>query len=153
MGWSMLIWVGLGYWWEIYDHIDAAHPRLILRDAFRQCLLGAASVIPVRISAAAGPQPFVRALFAVSAWVLRACFRLKRGGLRRLGSAHYVMMWGWERRRRGLDGRSKTPGPMACGLLDFRRTGHSGTANGVTVHLSGALAIRSSRVAEPACDR
>ena len=41
----MLVWVALGYWWELYDHIDAAHPRVILRDAFRQCLVGAASLI------------------------------------------------------------------------------------------------------------
>ena len=24
MGWSMLVWVGLGYWWEIYDRVDVA---------------------------------------------------------------------------------------------------------------------------------
>ncbi len=35
LGWSMLVWVALGYWWEIYDRIDAALPRVaILRDAF-----------------------------------------------------------------------------------------------------------------------
>src|SRR3954462_8683713 len=45
MGWSMVVWVALGYWWEIYDQIDAAHPRVILRDAFRQCLVGAVAVV------------------------------------------------------------------------------------------------------------
>src|SRR5580704_6075959 len=45
MGWSMVVWVALGYWWEIYDRIDATHPRVILRDAFRQCLLGAILVV------------------------------------------------------------------------------------------------------------
>ena len=44
MGWSMLVWVALGFWWAIYDRIDSSDPRVILRDAFRQCLLGAASV-------------------------------------------------------------------------------------------------------------
>src|SRR5271169_1388593 len=43
--WAMVMWVGLGYWWEIYDRIDAAHPRVILRDAFRQCLLGSALMV------------------------------------------------------------------------------------------------------------
>ena len=43
--WSMLVWVGLAAWWEIYDRIDATHPRVILRDAFRQCLLGAVAVV------------------------------------------------------------------------------------------------------------
>jgi len=35
LGWSILVWVGLGYWWEIYDRIDAGSPRIILRDAAR----------------------------------------------------------------------------------------------------------------------
>ena len=52
LGWSMLIWVALGYWWEIYDRIDAALPRVILRDAFRQCLLGSAVGGAVPIPAA-----------------------------------------------------------------------------------------------------
>src|SRR5579871_4661515 len=45
LGFSMLIWVALAYWWELYDRIDSAHPRVILRDAFRQCLTGALFVI------------------------------------------------------------------------------------------------------------
>jgi len=94
MGWSMLIWVGLGYWWEIYDHIDAAHPRLILRDAFRQCLLGAASVILFEYLQRLDLSRSFVALFAVSAWVLLCLFRMNAGGLRRLGSAHYVMIVG-----------------------------------------------------------
>src|SRR6201997_849580 len=43
--WVMLVWVGLGYWWEIYDHIDLGAPRVILRDAFRQCLVGSVLTI------------------------------------------------------------------------------------------------------------
>ncbi len=30
LGWSMLVWIALGFWWEIYDRIEAAHPRVIL---------------------------------------------------------------------------------------------------------------------------
>lgn len=45
LGWSLVVWVALGLWWEVYDRIDAADVRVILRDAFRQCLLGAASII------------------------------------------------------------------------------------------------------------
>ena len=40
LGWSMLVWIALGFWWEIYDRIEAAHSRVILTDAIRQCLLG-----------------------------------------------------------------------------------------------------------------
>src|SRR5271154_6268861 len=45
LGWSLLVWVAFGYWWKIYDRVDSAHPRVILRDAFRQCLVGAVCVI------------------------------------------------------------------------------------------------------------
>ena len=27
MGWSMLVWLALGYWWDLYDRIDSAHRR------------------------------------------------------------------------------------------------------------------------------
>ena len=43
--WSLAVWVSLGFWWELYDRVNAANVRVILRDAFRQCLLGAASII------------------------------------------------------------------------------------------------------------
>jgi hypothetical protein len=44
-GWSMVVWLALGFWWDLYDRLDSAHPRVILRDAFRQCLMGAASLV------------------------------------------------------------------------------------------------------------
>src|SRR5579863_1564480 len=64
LGWSIVVWVALGYWWELYDRMDAAHPSVILRDAFRQCLTGAASVILLEfLSRLDLSRPFV-ALFA-----------------------------------------------------------------------------------------
>ena len=44
-GWAMVVWVGLGYWCGFDHRIDAALPRIILRDAFRQCLLGSALLV------------------------------------------------------------------------------------------------------------
>jgi hypothetical protein len=29
LGWSIVVWVAVASWWEIYDRIDAAHPRAI----------------------------------------------------------------------------------------------------------------------------
>ncbi|HTS76922.1 MAG TPA: sugar transferase [Bryobacteraceae bacterium] len=99
MGWSMLVWVGLGYWFELYDHIDSAHPRVILRDVFRQCLLGTAAVILFEYSQRLDlSRPFV-ALFAGYAWVLLCLFRLNAGRVlrvvrREFGSPRYVMVAG-----------------------------------------------------------
>ena len=105
LGWSMLVWVALGYWWEIYDRIDAALPRVILRDAFRQCLLGSALVVLFqylfRLTAAetaADARSFL-GLFAGFTWVLLCLVRLNAGRLLgafrgRFGVAHYVMVVG-----------------------------------------------------------
>jgi exopolysaccharide biosynthesis polyprenyl glycosylphosphotransferase len=99
MGWSMLVWVALGYWWEMYDHIDSAHPRVILRDAFRQCLMGAASVIVFEYLRRMDLSRAFVALFSVYAWVLLCLFRLNasrvlRAVRRGFGSAQYVMVAG-----------------------------------------------------------
>ena len=99
LGWSTLIWVALGRWWELYDHIDAAHPRIILRDAFRQCLLGAASLILFEYIQRMDLSRSFVALFAAYAWVVLCLFRLNGGRIMRVyrrgfGSAHYVMVAG-----------------------------------------------------------
>jgi exopolysaccharide biosynthesis polyprenyl glycosylphosphotransferase len=99
MGWSIVVWVALGYWWELYDRVDSAHPRVLLRDAFRQCLTGAASVILLEyLSRLDLSRPFV-ALFAVYTWVLICLVRLNAARILRLmgrefGSAHYVLVAG-----------------------------------------------------------
>ena len=99
MGWSILVWVGMGYWWEIYDHIEAAHPRVILRDTFRQCLVGAAGVISFEYLQRMELSRSFMTLFAVSAWLLLCLFRLNAGRVLRLmrrefGVPHYVMVVG-----------------------------------------------------------
>src|SRR5258706_4653426 len=95
----MLIWVLLGYWWEIYDHIDSAHPRVILRDAFRQCALGAASVVLLQFLWRLDLSRSFLALFAVSAWVLLCLYRLNAGRVvgmlrREFTAPHYIMVVG-----------------------------------------------------------
>ncbi len=99
LGWSMLVWVGLGYWWEIYDRIDAALPRVILRDAFRQCLLGAALVVLFQYLLRMDLSRFFLATFGGFTWVLLCLVRLNAGRLLgafrgRFGAAHYVMVVG-----------------------------------------------------------
>ena len=99
LGWSLMVWVVLGFWWELYDRIDAADVRVILRDSFRQCLVGAASIILLEYLLRLDlSRPFV-GLFAVWAWFLLSLFRLNAGRvlravLREFGSAHYVMVVG-----------------------------------------------------------
>jgi exopolysaccharide biosynthesis polyprenyl glycosylphosphotransferase len=103
--WSMVIWVGLGYWWEIYDRIDGAHPKVILRDAFRQCLLGSASVVlfeyllRLDLSDADRLSRSFLGLFAGFTWFLLCLARLNAGRLLgamrgRFGASHFVVVVG-----------------------------------------------------------
>jgi len=99
LGWSMLVWVALGYWWELYDHIDTEHPRVVLRDAFRQCLLGAASLVLFEYSRRIDLSRSFVAFFAVYAWVFLCLFRLNAGRIlrvvrREFGARRYVMVVG-----------------------------------------------------------
>ena len=42
---SAVCWVALGYWLNVYDKLDSARPRTVLRDTFRQCALGAVALV------------------------------------------------------------------------------------------------------------
>jgi exopolysaccharide biosynthesis polyprenyl glycosylphosphotransferase len=99
LGWSAVVWVVLGLWWEVYDRIDAADVRVILRDTFRQCLVGAASLILIEYLLRLDLSRSFVGLFAACTWVLLSLFRLNAGRvlriiLREFGSAHYVMVVG-----------------------------------------------------------
>ena len=98
LGWSMATWVALGAWWEIYDRIEAAHPRVILRDAFRQCVFGSVSIVLLEFILRLDlSRPFL-GLFALFAWILLCLFRLNAGRLlgmfRGFMAPHYVMVAG-----------------------------------------------------------
>jgi exopolysaccharide biosynthesis polyprenyl glycosylphosphotransferase len=139
LGWSMLVWVGLGYWWEIYDRIDAAHPKVILRDAFRQCLLGSASVVLFEYLLKLDlSRPFL-GFFAGFTWFLLCLVRLNAGRLLgalrgRFGASHFVVVVGTGEPARRLGRQleeaasygirlfgfmSDTPGPPEIGGIDL----------------------------------
>ena len=125
LGWAMLVWIALGYWWELYDHIDTEHPRVILRNAFRQCLLGAASLVLFEYSRRLDLSRSFVALFGVYAWVLLCLFRLNAGHIlrvvrREFGARRYVMVVGLgpaaQRLGRELE-RAATYGVRLTGFL------------------------------------
>ena len=97
LGWAMLVWVGLAYWWELYDRIDSADPRALLRDAFSQCLVGSILVILFEYSLRLDLSRSFVAMFAVFTWILLCLFRLIAERFleyARRGRAHYVMVVG-----------------------------------------------------------
>lgn len=97
--WSAFAWVALAAWWEVYDRIEGTHPRVILRDAFQQCLLGGVAVVLFEfIWRLDLSRPFV-ALFLAWTWLLLTLFRLNAGRIfgavrREFSKPHYVMIIG-----------------------------------------------------------
>jgi exopolysaccharide biosynthesis polyprenyl glycosylphosphotransferase len=110
LAWSVAVWVVLGYWWELYDRIDAANVRVILGGAFRQCLLGAASIILLEYLLRWDLSRSFVGLFAAFSWLLLCLFRMNAGrfvraALREFGSPHYVMVVGLSDAARRLGGQ------------------------------------------------
>jgi FlaA1/EpsC-like NDP-sugar epimerase len=99
LGFSLVAWVVIGLWLEVYEKLDSGHPRIILRDSFRQCLYGAVCVVVfeylLRMELS---RPFLM-LFSTYAWILLLLFRLTAGRVvgvirREFAAPHYVMVVG-----------------------------------------------------------
>ncbi|MCZ2080521.1 MAG: sugar transferase [Bryobacteraceae bacterium] len=99
LGFCALVWVLLGFWFEVYNKLDSAHPRTILRDTFRQCTTGFVAVVVFQFMLRLDlSRPFL-GLFAVYSWILLCLFRLYAGQLvgairREFGAPHYVILVG-----------------------------------------------------------
>ena len=96
---SALCWVAIGYWLDIYERLDAAHPRVVLRDTFRQCALGAICVVLIQYLLRLDLSRSFMTLFAVYSWILLCLFRLNAGHMvgairRQFGNSHFVMVVG-----------------------------------------------------------
>jgi exopolysaccharide biosynthesis polyprenyl glycosylphosphotransferase len=99
LGYSMVALVVVGLWLEIYEKLDHGHPRLILRDTFRQCAYSAVCLVvfeyALRLELS---RPFLL-LFSAYAWVLLLLFRLTAGRVvgvlrREFVTPHQVMIAG-----------------------------------------------------------
>ena len=107
LGFSLLAWVAIGLWLEIYEKLDSGHPRVILRDAARQCAYGALCLVLFEYAARLDLSRFFLLLFAFYAWVALLLFRLTAGRVigvirREFAAPHYVMVVGTGARARRL---------------------------------------------------
>ncbi len=99
MGWCVVVWIALAYWFDLYDHIDSSHPKIILRDVFRQCLLGVCSMILFEYALRMDLSRSFVGLFTGYVAALLCVFRLNAGRVlravrREFGSPRYVMIAG-----------------------------------------------------------
>src|SRR6202044_1842351 len=73
---SLLCWLAIGYWFNIYEKLESALPSVVLRDTFRQCVLGAISLVVAEYMLRLDLSRFFVALFAVYTWILLCLFRI-----------------------------------------------------------------------------
>lgn len=99
VGFSLFAWVTIGLWLHIYDKLDAGHPRLILRDATRQCAYAALCLLVLEYALRMDLSRFLLTIYPSLAWVFLVIFRLIAGRMvglirRDFTAPHDVMVVG-----------------------------------------------------------
>lgn len=99
LGAAIVSWLLLSYWLEIYDRLDSAHPSVVIRDTFRQCMLGSIVVILLQFLLRLDLSRAFLLFFALYSCFFLCLFRWHSGSLvglirREFGAAHYVMVVG-----------------------------------------------------------
>jgi exopolysaccharide biosynthesis polyprenyl glycosylphosphotransferase len=123
---TALTWPLLGQWMEVYERLDSAHPRVILRDSFKQSVAGTVTLILFQYILRLDLSRSFIGLVAVFSWMLLCLFRLNAGALvgwirREFGAPHYVLVVGTGPRARSLGEsleRSESYGVRLVGFLD-----------------------------------
>ncbi len=98
LGFSVLVWLVMGMWLDVYDKLEAGKPRVIVNDSLRQALLGITCLVIfqylLRLEVTLS-RSFL-ALFALYSWAFLCLFRLTTqkavGALTR--TPHEVMVVG-----------------------------------------------------------
>jgi exopolysaccharide biosynthesis polyprenyl glycosylphosphotransferase len=125
LGAAILTWLLLGYWLELYDRLDSAHPAVVIRDTFRQCVLGTIVMVLLEFLLRLDLSRAFLLLFAFYSWVLLCMFRWRAGSVvglirREFGAPHYVMIVGLgasAMRMAGLIERSRPYGVRLAGFF------------------------------------
>lgn len=116
LAFALAAWVAIGLWLQVYEKLDIGNPRVILRDAARQCGYGALCLIVFEYVFRLDLSRFFLLLFSVYAWALLLLFRLTAGRVvgvmrREFAAPHYVMVVGTGERAvrmaRGLEQSSE----------------------------------------------
>jgi exopolysaccharide biosynthesis polyprenyl glycosylphosphotransferase len=104
LGFIILVWLMVGRWFNVYDRLEVAHPRVILRDSFRQCALGLVAVILFEYTLRLDLSRLFIGLFAVYCWTGLCLFRLNAERVMGIvrPQLHFVMVAGTGERARNL---------------------------------------------------
>ena len=124
LSFSVLSWLLIGLWLQVYDRLDSGAPRIILRDTFRQCAYGALSLVVFEFALHMDlSRPFL-ALIAVYSWIFLCLFRLTTGNLlglarRQFGGPHFIMVVGLGERAQRLGVELERSAQYGIRLLGF----------------------------------
>ncbi|MCX6637459.1 MAG: sugar transferase [Acidobacteria bacterium] len=124
LGYAILTWVLIGMSLGIYERLDSAKARAILRDGLRQCALtGVALVIFEYLLRLDLSRPFL-ALFVALAGALTCLFRLNAGRLaglirREFTAPHYILIVGLGDRARKFAETIEQSGDTGARLIGF----------------------------------
>ncbi len=124
LGASVLFCVAFGYWLSVYDRLDSAHPRVILRESLRQCAFGAMSILVLEYLLRLDLSRMFLLFFLIYAWTLLCLFRWKAGSLvgvirREFGAPHHVMVVGTGDRARALGEELEQSSSFGIRLIGF----------------------------------
>jgi exopolysaccharide biosynthesis polyprenyl glycosylphosphotransferase len=96
---SIATWILVGYWFEVYDRLDSANTRIILRDTFRQCTVSFVGLVLVEYLLRLDLSRVFLFLYILYSFLLLTLFRWKAGSVvglirREFGAPHFVMVVG-----------------------------------------------------------
>ena len=99
LGVSLLAWTAVGLWLEVYEKLDAANPRTVLRDTVRQCAYTALCLLVFQYTLRMDLSRFFLALYSCLTGAFILVFRLTAGRVvgmirREFAALHYVMVVG-----------------------------------------------------------
>jgi exopolysaccharide biosynthesis polyprenyl glycosylphosphotransferase len=103
----LILWPLAGYWVEVFERLDSALPRTILRESFRQTAAGIIGLILFQYLLRLDLSRGFIGLLAVFSWIFLCIFRLNAGRLvgwirREFGANLHVLVVGGGERARSL---------------------------------------------------
>ncbi|MBI4873069.1 MAG: sugar transferase [Acidobacteria bacterium] len=147
LGFVALAWVLIGRGLGVYERLESAGRRMILRDAFRQCVLGGAALVMFEYALRLDlSRPFLSLVVAYD-FVLLCLFRLNAGRLarrirREFGAPHYVLIVGLGEAARRLAGTVEQSHEYGVRLVGFLAESDSGAeTRPETVELEGSYPV------------
>ena len=99
LGFSAFAWVTIGLWLQVYEKLDSGDPRVILRDATRQCAYAALCLLVFEYALRMDLSRFLLTFYPGLTWIFVMLFRLLGGRMigmlrREFAPPHYVMVVG-----------------------------------------------------------